>query len=101
MKCIRRSTDDDFPCLRMLVCFAFFPSLHFNSNLLFKKFETWKLVSLLKVVVLIHITDSQSFARLQEALRDSKRQVDKQRERIVALETSRKQMESDLAEVQE
>ena len=25
VKCIRRSTDDDFPCLRMLVCFAFFP----------------------------------------------------------------------------
>ncbi|XP_022803543.1 trichohyalin-like [Stylophora pistillata] len=44
--------------------------------------------------------DSQSFARLQEALRDSKRQVDKQKERIVALETSRKQMESDLAELQ-
>lgn len=56
---------------------------------------------LLKVVILIHITDSESFVRLQEALRDSKRQVDKQRERIVALETSRKQMESDLAEVQE
>ena len=47
------------------------------------------------------ISDSQSFARLQEALRESKRQVDKQRERIVALETSRKQMESDLAELQE
>ena len=87
----------------MLVCFAFFPlpSLHFNSNLLFKKVCLWKRVFLLKVVILIHITDSQSFARLQEALRDSKRQVDKQRERIVALETSRKQMESDLAEVQE
>ena len=47
------------------------------------------------------ISDSQSFARLQEAHRESKRQVDKQRERIVALETSRKQMESDLAELQE
>lgn len=101
MKCIRRSTDHDFSCLRMLVCFAFFPSRHFNSNLLFKKVCLWKRVFLLKVVILIHITDSQSFARLQEALRDSKRQVDKQRERIVALETSRKQMESDLAEVQE
>lgn len=49
----------------------------------------------------LDISDSQSFARLQEALRDSKRQVDKQRERIVALETSRKQMESDLSELQE
>lgn len=45
--------------------------------------------------------DSQSFARLQEALRESKRQVDKQRERIMALETSRKQMENDLSELQE
>ncbi|XP_027038331.1 trichohyalin-like [Pocillopora damicornis] len=46
------------------------------------------------------LQDSTSFARLQEALRDSKRQVDKQKERIVALETSRKQMEIDLAELQ-
>ena len=53
-----------------------------------------------KPFIHLHISDSQSFARLQEALRDSKRQVDKQKERIVALETSRKQMESDLAELQ-
>ena len=60
-----------------------------------------KCFTFLLTAALVYITDSQSFARLQEALRDSKRQVDKQRERIVALETSRKQMESDLAEVQE
>ena len=46
MKCIRRSTDDDFPCLRVLVRFAFFPSLHFNSNLLFKKVGLRKLGNL-------------------------------------------------------
>lgn len=53
-----------------------------------------------KLNIPFDISDSTSFARLQEALRDSKRQVDKQKERIVALETSRKQMEIDLAEIQ-
>ena len=53
-----------------------------------------------KLNIPFDISDSTSFVRLQEALRDSKRQVDKQKERIVALETSRKQMEIDLAELQ-
>ena len=50
--------------------------------------------------VFLVLLDSQSFARLQDAYRESKRQVDKQRERMASLEASRKQLESDMAELQ-
>lgn len=45
-------------------------------------------------------SDAQSTSRLQEALRDAKRQIDKLKERNLALENSRKHLEKDLAEVQ-
>ena len=50
--------------------------------------------------VFLVLLDSQSFARLQDAFRESKRQVDKQRERMASVEASRKQLESDMAELQ-
>ena len=44
-------------------------------------------------------SDSQNFARLQDALRESKRQVDKHREKAISLEAARKQMEGEMGEL--